>query len=117
MCYKTTSGLVKRVCAECRQTQKREERLKHKGKDKALEQQHESDLVKRLEQLGIEVDVLPAVTTLTYEQIYTSGPTLEEALITFLGEALSRYEALRTWKAHTMPIVTNGTDKHETQDL
>jgi len=101
----------------CRQTQKREERLKHKGKDKALERQHESDLVKRLEQLGIEVDVSPAVTTLTYEQIYTSGPTLEEALITFLGEALSRYEALRTWKAHTMPIVTNGTDKHETQDL
>jgi hypothetical protein len=117
MCYKTTSGLVKRVCAECRQTQKREERLKHKGKDKALEQQHESDLVKRLEQLGIEVDVSPAVTTLTYEQIYTSGPTLEEALLTFLGEALSRYEALRTWKATTMPIVTNGTDKHETQDL
>jgi hypothetical protein len=32
---------------------------------------------------------------LTYEQIYTSGPTLEEALVTFLGEALSRYEALR----------------------
>jgi hypothetical protein len=30
---------------------------------------------------------------------------------------LSRYEALRTWKATTMPIVTNGTDKHETQDL
>jgi hypothetical protein len=65
-----------------------------KGKDKALERQHESDLVKRLEQLGIEVDVSPAVTTLTYEQIYTSGPTLEEAFITFLGEALSRYEAL-----------------------
>ena len=59
-----------------------------------MEQQHESDLVKRLEQLGIEVDVSPTGTTLTYEQIYTSGPTLEEALITFLGEALSRYEAL-----------------------
>jgi hypothetical protein len=28
---------------------------------------------------------------------YGSGPTLEEALITFLGEAL------RKWKAHTMP--------------
>ncbi len=41
-----------------------------------MEQQHESDLVKRLEQLGIEVDVSPTVTTLTYEQIYTSGPTL-----------------------------------------
>jgi hypothetical protein len=66
-----------------------------------MEQQHESDLVKRLEQLGIEVLVSPTVTTFTYEQIYTSGTTLEEALVTFLGEALSRYEALRTWKAHT----------------
>ncbi len=64
-----------------------------------MEQQHESDLVKRLEQFGIEVDVSPTVTTLMYEQIYTSGPTLEEALVTFLGETLSRYEALRTWKA------------------
>ena len=77
-----------------------------------MEQQHESDLVKRLEQFGIEVDVSPTGTTLTYEQIYTSGPTLEEALLTFLGEALRRYEALRTWKA-TM----NWSDKHETPDL
>ncbi len=60
-----------------------------------MEQQHESDLVKRLEQLGIAVDVSPTGTTLTYEQIYTIGPTLEEALLTFVGEALSRYEALR----------------------
>ena len=60
-----------------------------------MEQQHESDLVKRLEHLGIEVDVSPTVTTLTYEQIYISGPTLEEALLTFLGETLSRYSALR----------------------
>jgi len=66
-----------------------------------MEQRHESDLVKRLEQLGIEVDVSPTGTTLMYEQIYTSSPTLEEALITFLGETLSRYEALRTWKANT----------------
>ncbi len=48
-----------------------------------MEHQHESDLVKRLEQLGIEVDVSPTGTTLTYEQIYTSGSTLEEALLTF----------------------------------
>ena len=60
-----------------------------------MEQQHESDLIKGLEQLGIEVDVSPDGTTLTYEQIYVSAPTLEEALLTFLGEALSRYEALR----------------------
>jgi hypothetical protein len=60
-----------------------------------MEQQHESDLIKRLEQLGIEVDVSPTVITITNEQIYTSGSTLEEALVTFLGEALSRYEALR----------------------
>jgi hypothetical protein len=66
-----------------------------KGKSETMEQQRESDLVKRLEQLGIEVDVSPTGTTLTYAQIYTSGPTLEEALLTFLGEALSRYEALR----------------------
>ena len=77
-----------------------------------MEQQNETDLVKRLEQLGIEVDVSPTVTTFAYEQIYTSGSTFEEALITFLGEALSRYEALRTWKA-TM----NWSDKHETPDL
>ena len=64
-------------------------------------QQHTSDMVERLEQLGIEVVVSPTVTTLTYEQIYTSGATLEEALVTFLGEALSRYEALRKWKANT----------------
>jgi succinylglutamate desuccinylase len=64
-------------------------------------QQHESDMVERLEQLGIEVVVSPTVTTFTYEQIYTSGPTLEEALVMFLGEALSRYEALRKWKANT----------------
>ncbi len=44
-------------------------------------------------------------------------PTLEEALITFLGEALSRYEALRKWKANTMPIVTDWSDKHETPNL
>ena len=31
-----------------------------------MEQQHESDLVKRLEQLGIEVDVSPTGTSLTY---------------------------------------------------
>jgi hypothetical protein len=47
-------------------------------------------LIERL----VAVDVSPTGTTLTYEQIYTSGPTLEEAFITFLGEALSRYEAL-----------------------
>ncbi len=68
-----------------------------------MEQQHESDLIKRLEQLGIEVDVSPTGTTLTYEQIYTSGPTLEEALLTFLGEALSRYEALRKRSGLTFP--------------
>jgi hypothetical protein len=66
-----------------------------------MEHQHESDLVKRLEQLGIEVDVSPAGTSLTYEQIYTSGTTLEEALLTFLAEALSRYEALRKLKAQS----------------
>ncbi len=60
-----------------------------------MEQQHESDLVKRLEQLGIVVDVSPTGTTLTFEQIYIGGPTLEEALLTFQGEALSRSEALR----------------------
>ena len=60
-----------------------------------MEQQHKSDLIKGLQQLGIEVDVSPTEATLTYEQIYTSGPTLEEALLTFLGEALSRYEAMR----------------------
>jgi hypothetical protein len=68
-----------------------------------MEQQHESDLVKRLEQLGIAVDVSPTGTTLTYEQIYTSGPTFEEALLTFLGEALSRYEALRKKSGLTLP--------------
>jgi hypothetical protein len=77
-----------------------------------MEHQHESDLVKRLEQLGIAVDVSPTGTTLTYEQIYTSGTTLEEALLTFLGEVLSRYEALRTWKT-----TRNWSDKHETPDL
>lgn len=60
-----------------------------------MEQQHEADLAKHLEQLGIKVDVSPTGTTLTYEQIYISGPTLEETLIMFLAEALSRYEALR----------------------
>ena len=75
-------------------------------------QQHESDLVKRLEQLGIEVVVSPIGTTLKYEQIYTSGTTLDEALVTFLGEALSRYEALRTLKANR-----GWSDKHETPDL
>jgi hypothetical protein len=82
-----------------------------------MEQQHESDLVKRLEQLGIEVHVSPTGTSLTYEQIYTSGPTLEEALITFLGESLSRYEALRKWQANPMPIVTDWSDKHEMPNL
>ena len=42
-----------------------------------MEQQHASDLVKCLEQLGIEIDVSPTGTTFTYEQIYTSGSTLE----------------------------------------
>jgi len=60
-----------------------------------MEHQHESDLVKGLEHLGITVNVSPTGTTLTYEQICTSGPTLQEAVLTFLGEALSRYEALR----------------------
>ena len=82
-----------------------------------MEQQHASDLVKRLEQLGIEIDVSHTGTTLTYEQIYTSGSTLEEALLTFLGEALSRYEALRKRQVNTMPIVTDGSDKHETPNL
>ena len=68
-----------------------------------MERQHESDLVKRLEQLGIKVDVSPIGTTLTYEQIYTSGSTFEEALLTFLGEALSRYEALRKRSGLTPP--------------
>jgi hypothetical protein len=77
-----------------------------------MEHQHESDLVKRLKQLGIAVVISPTGTTLTYEQIYTSGSTLEEAVVTFLGEALSRYEALRTWKANM-----NWSDKHETPDL
>ena len=81
------------------------------GKNKTMRQQHEADLVKRLEQLGIEVVVSPTGTTLKYEQIYTSGSTFEEAFVTFLGEALSRYEALRTWKANL-----NWSDKHETPD-
>ena len=59
-----------------------------------MEQQHESDLIKRLQHLGIEVVISPTETMLTYEQIYTSGTTLEEALVMFLGETLSRYEAL-----------------------
>jgi hypothetical protein len=77
-----------------------------------MEQRLESDLVKRLEQLGIEVVVSPTGTTLTYEQIYIGAPTFEEALVTFLGEALSRYEALRQWKANM-----NWSDKHETPGL
>ncbi len=60
-----------------------------------MENQHESDLIKRLEQLGIEVGETPTVITITYKQIYTSGSTLAEAVVTFLGETLSRYEALR----------------------
>ena len=68
-----------------------------------MEHQHESDLVKRLDQLGIKVDVSLTGTTLTYEQIYTSGSTLEEALLTFLGEALSRYEALRKRSGLSLP--------------
>jgi hypothetical protein len=79
------------------------ENLAGKGKSKTMEQRDESGLVKRLEQLGITVDVSPTVTTLTYEQIYTSGTTFEEALITFLGEALSRYEALRKRSGLTLP--------------
>ena len=54
-----------------------------------MEQQHESDLVER-PHLGIEGDVSSPGTPLTYEQIDTSGRTLEEAFLTFLGEALSR---------------------------
>ena len=60
-----------------------------------MEQQHESDLVRRLELLGIKVHISATGTTLTYEQIYISASTLEEAVVTFLGETLSRYEALR----------------------
>jgi hypothetical protein len=82
-----------------------------------MEHQHESDLVKRLEQLGIAVDVSPTGTTLTYEQIYTSGTTLEEALLTFLGEALSRYEALRKLKANTMPMMTDSSGGDHLTDL
>ena len=82
-----------------------------------MEQQHAPDLIKHLEQLGIEIDVSPTETPLTYEQIYTSGSTLKEAFITFLGEALSRYEALRKRQVNTMPMVTDGSDKHETPNL
>ena len=64
------------------------------GKDKTMGRQHEADLIKRLQQLRIEVDVSPTVITIPYKQISTSGSTLEEAVVTFLGEALSRYEAL-----------------------
>jgi hypothetical protein len=72
-----------------------------------MDHQHESDVVKRLEQLGIEVDVSSSGISLTYEQIYTRGPTLEEALLTFVGEALSRYQALRQWQAQTMPTLSH----------
>src|ERR1700724_54800 len=77
------------------------------GKDKTMGRQHEADLIKRLEQLGIEVDVSPAVITITYKQISTSGSTLEEAFVTFLGEALSRYEALRKRRGLT-PLLFQG---------
>lgn len=77
-----------------------------------MEHHHESDVVRRLEQLGIEVDVSPTGTSLTYEQIYTGGSTLEEALLTFLAETLSRYEALRKLNANTMPIMTDRSDRH-----
>ena len=60
-----------------------------------MEQPHASDLIKRLEQLGIKVDVSSTGITLTHKQLYISAPTLEEAVVTFLGEVLSRYEALR----------------------
>jgi hypothetical protein len=65
-----------------------------------MEQQYESDMVKSLEQLGIEISVSPNGTTLRYDQIYTGGTTFEEALIIFLAEVLSRYEALWRWKSH-----------------
>lgn len=68
-----------------------------------MEQQHETDLIRRLEQLGINVDVTPAGVTLIYEQIYTSSSTLEEAVATFLGEVLSRYEAVRKRAGLTPP--------------
>jgi hypothetical protein len=77
------------------------------GKDKTMGRQHEADLIKRLEQLGIEVDVSPTVITITYKQISTSGSTLEEAVVTFLGEALSRYEALRERRGLT-PLLFQG---------
>ena len=73
-----------------------------------MEHQHESDLIKRLEQLGIEVGETPTVITITYKQIYTSGSTLTEAVVTFLGEALSRYEALRK-KVRAYPSVISRT--------
>src|SRR5713101_1210377 len=78
-----------------------------KGKDKTMEQQHESDLVKRLEQLGIEVDVSPTVTTLTYEQLYGRRTTLDVALLAFMGGALSRCGAVRKWKASSGRGVTD----------
>ena len=59
-----------------------------------MEQQHESDLVKRLELLGIKVNISATGTTFTYEQIYISAPTLEEAVVTFLGEALRKRSEL-----------------------
>jgi len=53
----------------------------------------------------------------TFGKSQPTVTTLEEALLTFLGEALSRYEALRKWKANPMPIVTDGSDKYETPNL
>ena len=117
ICGKMTSGLVKRVCAQCRQTQKREERLKHKRKG----QNNGTTARIRLGQaLGATWNRSRRFAYSNHPHLradYTSGPTLEEALITFLGEALSRYEALRKWKANTMPIVTDWSDKHETPNL
>ena len=59
-----------------------------------MEQHHASDLPKRLEQLGIEAVVSPTVPTLTYEKIYISGSTLEEALATLLGRGVEQVRGL-----------------------
>ena len=82
-----------------------------------MEQQHESDLVKRTRATWnrsrrFACSNHPHVRADLHQWLHP-----EEAFITFLGETLSRYEALRTWKANTMPIVTNGTDKHEAPNL
>jgi hypothetical protein len=66
-----------------------------------MTEQDRDDLIKRLQLLGLQIEVLPLDTTITGHGMYVSRATFEEALVAFIGKALKERKEFQQWIVRT----------------